>query len=74
MNRQTTIAPDTNFNFGASFVTDPSSPFYGQAGLEPGTGTCPASAAAPCADNPDFMKENVQTSPRLLRVALKVTF
>ena len=42
LNRQTTIAVDSNFNVGGAFVTDPTSPFYGQPGSEPGTGTCAA--------------------------------
>ncbi len=74
LNRQTEFAIDTNFNPGGSIVTDPSSPFYGQPGQQPGTGTCAASAASPCTDNPDFLKTVSQTNPRLLRVALKVTF
>ena len=74
LNRQTTFAVDGTFNLGGSFVTDPSSPFFGQPGQEPGTGTCAATATAPCSDNPDFLKSVTQTNPRLLRVALKVTF
>ena len=69
LNRQTTVAVDSNFNFGGAIVTDPTSPFYGQSGQQPGTGTCAASATAPCSDNPDFLKTVVQTNPRLLRVA-----
>jgi hypothetical protein len=74
LNRQTVSAFDTNFNTAGSFVTDTSSPFYGQAGLAPGEGTCPASAGAPCADNPDYLKTTIQNNPRLLRAAIKVTF
>ena len=74
LNRQTTTAYDTAFNFNGAIVTDTTSPFYGQPGVEPGTGNCAATATAPCADNPDFGKEVFQTNPRLLRVALKVTF
>jgi hypothetical protein len=74
LNRQTVTAYDNTFNPGGAFVTDPTSPFYGQAGVEPGTGICPAAASAPCADNPDYMKGILWTNPRLLRVALKVTF
>ena len=45
LNRQTVTAYDTNFNPAGSFVTNPASPFYGQAGVEPGTtANCPASA------------------------------
>jgi len=59
----------TNIN-----VTDPSSPFFGQAGAEPGTAGCAATSAAPCTDNPDYGKAAARNNPRLLRVALKVTF
>jgi hypothetical protein len=74
INRQTVRAYDSTFNPGGSFVTDVTSPFYGQAGLGPGEGTCPAAVSAPCADNPDYMKADLRNNPRLLRVALKVTF
>jgi hypothetical protein len=74
IDRQTPTSYDATFNPNGSFVTDPSSPFYGQAGLEPGTSTCPASAPAPCTDNIDYLKVNQRNNPRLLRVALKVTF
>ncbi len=74
LNRQTVSAFDTNFNTAGSFVTDTTSPFYGQAGLQPGVGTCAASATAPCSDNPDYLKTTVQNNPRLLRAAIKVTF
>ena len=47
----------------ASFVTDPTSPFYGQAGLAPGEGTCSASAAAPCPDNQDYLKVEPAQQP-----------
>ena len=42
----------------------------------PGTrgGTCPAAATAPCTDNPDYGKITTCNNPRLLRVAIKVTF
>jgi len=74
-NRQTVTAVDTNFNSAGSFVTNPASPFYGQAGVEPGTAaTCPASASGPCTDNPDYGKAVQRVNPRLLRIALKVTF
>ena len=36
LNRQTVVNVDPLFNPGASFVTNPASPFYGQAGVEPG--------------------------------------
>src|SRR5678815_2207506 len=74
-NRQTVTSVDATFNPGGSFVTNPASPFFGQAGIEPGSDpTCPASAGAPCPDNPDYRKANQRNNARLLRVALKVTF
>jgi hypothetical protein len=75
LNRQTVTAIDSNFNSAGSFVVNPASPFYGQAGVEPGTAAnCPATASAPCTDNPDYGKAVQRVNPRLLRVALKVTF
>ena len=74
INNQTVSAYDTNFNTAGSFVTDTTSPFYGQAGLAPGEGTCSAASVTPCTDNPDYLKATIQNNPRLLRVALKVTF
>ncbi len=74
LDRQTATAYDTQWNLNGSFVTDPSSPFFGQAGLEPGVGTCPGGGPQVCPDNPDYGKIVSRTNPRLLRVALKVTF
>ncbi|HEX4439010.1 MAG TPA: TonB-dependent receptor [Thermoanaerobaculia bacterium] len=74
LNRQTPNNVVQAFNQNASFVTDPASPFYGQAGVEPGVGDCPASSAAPCSDNPDYRKVSQRIGPRLLRFGLKVTF
>ncbi len=74
LNNQFANSYDATFNPGGAFVTDTTSPFYGQAGVQPGTGTCPAAASAPCADNEDYLKVNQRNNPRLLRVALKVTF
>ena len=74
LNRQTPTRYDQGFNPGGSFVTNPASPYYGQPGVEPGTGSCPASASAPCSDNPDYRKATRFTSPRLVRAALKITF
>ncbi len=79
LNRQTATAVDTSFNPNASFVTDPSSPFYGQAGVQPGTtgpagNFCPDAATGPCTDNPNYRKTTAQISPRQFRFALKVTF
>jgi len=44
---------DTYFNPFGSFVTNTASPYYGQPGVEPGPGNCPA-GGAPCSDNPDY--------------------
>ncbi len=76
LNRQTITAYDVNFNPGGSFgeVEDTTSPYYGQPGLAPGEGTCPAAATQTCTDNQDYMKAILRNNPRLLRVALKVTF
>ncbi len=79
LNRQTATAVDTSFNPNASFVTDPSSPYYGQAGVQPGTtgpagNFCPDAATGPCTDNPNYRKTTAQISPRQFRFALKVTF
>jgi hypothetical protein len=82
LNRQTVNNVDQVFNPNASFVTNPASPYYGQAGVEPGTarpdGTI-CQSSTPCSDNPDYLKalspiNNGRTNPRLLRVALNVTF
>lgn len=74
LNRQTPIAYDQDFNPNGSFVTDSTSPFFGQAGVEPGTGNCPSTATAPCSDNPSYRKVTARTDPRFLRVALKISF
>jgi len=74
LNRQTPTNVVQTFNQGGSFVTDPVSPFYGQPGVEPGVGDCPASSPAPCTDNPDYRKVTQRIGPRLLRLALKITF
>jgi hypothetical protein len=79
LNRQTATSIDTNFNPSGSFVTDSTSPFYGQAGVQPGTtgqngSECPASATHPCTDNPNYRKTTAQVAPRQFRFALKVTF
>jgi len=75
INRQTVTSYDATFNPGGAFVTDPASPFFGQAGVQPGTtADCPSAAPRPCPDNPDYLKANQRNNPRLLRVALKVTF
>jgi hypothetical protein len=74
LNRQTATSLDSDFNFNGSIVTDTTSPFYGQPGVEPGQGSCSASASSPCTDNPDYRKAATRNDPRLLRVALKITF
>jgi hypothetical protein len=81
LNRQIVTAIDQRFNVYASFVTTKGSPFYGQAGVEPGKVSpgpdhtlCPATATAPCTDNPDYRKVTARTAPRSLRAALKVSF
>ncbi len=74
-NNQVVANINTDFNPQGSFVTDPKSPFYGQAGLQPGTaGSCPVTATAPCSDNSDYMKATARTSPRVLRAGVKVAF
>ena len=77
LNRQTVVNVDQLFNPNGNFVTNPASPFYGQAGIEPGKArpdgtTC--QSATPCTDNPDYLKASVRTNPRFLRAALKITF
>jgi outer membrane receptor protein involved in Fe transport len=79
LNRQTATSIDITFNPSGRFVTDPTSPFYGQAGVQPGTtgpngNECPASATRPCTDNPNYRKTTAQVAPRQFRFALKVTF
>ncbi len=75
LNRQTATSLDVTFNPNGSFVTTPGSPFYGQAGIEPGSAdNCPATSPAPCTDNPDYRKVATRGNPRLLRAALKITF
>ena len=79
LDRQTPIAYDQNFNPNASFVTDSSSPFFGQAGVAPGGalpggGTCPSTATAPCSDNPYYRKITARTDPRFFRFGLKISF
>jgi outer membrane receptor protein involved in Fe transport len=68
---------DERFNPRGSFVTRTTSPFYGQAGVEPGTlrpdGTI-CTESEPCTDNVDYRKTNSRTSPRLFRAALRITF
>jgi hypothetical protein len=79
LNRQTITAIDQRFNPNQSFVGDPTSPFFGQAGVQPGTTgpsgeLCPADSPHPCTDNADYRKATARVSPRQFRVALKVTF
>ncbi len=76
-NNQTPTAYDTRFNPNGSFVTDPTSVYYGQAGVQPGTdgpdGTSCASTK-PCPDNPNYLKITGRTDPRSFRAVLKVSF
>ena len=79
LNNQTITSIDDRYNPQASFVTDPTSPYYGQAGVQPGTAgpsgnLCPATAPGPCTDNPDYRKALTRTNPRQFRAALKVSF
>ena len=79
LNRQIITSIDQRFNPNGSFVTSKSSPFYGQAGVEPGKtgpdGTlCPASSPGPCTDNQDYRKVTARTGARFLRAALKISF
>jgi hypothetical protein len=79
LNRQTVTGIDDRFNINGTFVTTPGTPFYGQAGVEPGKagpdGTiCPPTSSGPCSDNPDYRKATERVGSRLLRAALKITF
>jgi outer membrane receptor protein involved in Fe transport len=80
LNRQTTTSTDQRYNIFGNFVTTKTSPFYGQAGIEPGKTdpvsgiTCPAGSSAPCSDNADYKKTTARTGQRLLRAALKISF
>jgi hypothetical protein len=80
LNRQTVTAPDQRFNIFGNYVTTKGSPFYGQAGVEPGKTDpvsgyyCPASATAPCTDNADYKKATARVGARFLRAALKISF
>jgi outer membrane receptor protein involved in Fe transport len=72
-NNQQATSYNTGFNPRASFVTNPASPYYGLAGIEPGTENCPA-GGKPCSDNPDYMKVSGRSLPRQLRAAVKIAF
>ena len=80
INRQTVTGTDQRYNIFGNFVTTKSSPFYGQAGIEPGKFdpvskiTCPQSATAPCSDNVDYRKATTRVAARLFRAALKISF
>jgi hypothetical protein len=74
LNRQTASDVLQTFNVNGTFVTNTASPYYGQAGVEPGMGSCPAFSSSPCSDNPDYRKVTQRISPRLFRAALKITF
>lgn len=77
LNRQTVTSIDPGFNPNGFFVTNQASPFYGQAGVEPGTqgpdGTL-CTASVPCTDNINYRKANGRGQGRQIRVALKATF
>ena len=72
-NNQIINSYNTNFNPLGSFVGNTHSPYYGQAGVEPGTEGCPA-GGAPCTDNVDYLKANGRSNARVIRFALKVAF
>ncbi len=72
-NNQMATSYEQRFNINGTFVTNPASPYYGQAGVEPGTGNC-AAGGKPCADNADYMKITTRSNPRILRFAVKVAF
>lgn len=72
-NNQIATLYNDGFNSNASFVTNPASPYYGQAGVEPGTGNCPA-GGGPCSDNQDYGKVANRTNNRVLRAAIKIAF
>ncbi len=72
-NNQIITSYDTRFNPNGSFVDDPRSQYYTQAGVTPGTGEC-ASGGAPCTDNVDYLKANGRSNARIIRFALKVSF
>jgi outer membrane receptor protein involved in Fe transport len=76
LNRQTVTAIDQRYNPSASFVTNRNSPFYGQAGVEPGTTAFGqlCTGTVPCTDNVDYRKATARTDPRLFRAALKISF
>jgi hypothetical protein len=80
LNRQTVTALDERYNIFGTYVTNKTSPFFGQAGVEPGTTdpvsgvTFPPSATAPCTDNADYRKATARVASRFLRAALKITF
>lgn len=78
LNRQTPISLDTTFNPFGSFVTDPSSPFFGRAGAEPATAGPPdgaiCSQSTPYPDNPNYGQTIVRTNPRFFRAAFEVPF
>jgi len=74
LNRQTVSAIDMRYNPNGSYVGDSSSPFFGQAGILPGQGSCPSTATAPCPDNQDYRKATARVGARSLRAALKISF
>ncbi len=77
LNRQTPTGIDERFNPNGTFVTDSSSPFFGQAGVKPGDkgpDLTVCTASVPCSDNVDYRKVLTRGLGRSIRVALKATF
>jgi outer membrane receptor protein involved in Fe transport len=80
LNKQIVTNIDQRYNIFGTYVTDKKSPFFGQAGIEPGTTdpssgiSCPANASAPCTDNADYRKATSRVGARTLRAALKISF
>jgi hypothetical protein len=80
LNRQTITGIDERYNPYGNYVTNSKSPFFGQAGIEPGTTdpvsgiSCPATAQAPCTDNADYRKATSRIGARSLRAALRISF
>ena len=72
-NNQIVNSYNTRFNPLGSFVDNPNSQYYGQAGVTPGTGNCPA-GGAPCTDNVDYLKADGRSDPRIVRFAVKMAF
>ncbi|MBK9088964.1 MAG: TonB-dependent receptor [Holophagales bacterium] len=72
-NNQIVTFYNTGFNPLGTFVTEESSPYYGQPGITPGEQGCPV-GGQPCTDNVDYLKAGGRTNPRVIRFAVKVAF